>query len=129
MVLLLSQKLEFRYIDLIPSAHTRTVRSINWSPKGDLLASGSFDSTALIWTNHKFNQRLNQADAQDLEDKPGRARLPILDGEEEGKESWECLMSLEGHESKVKGVAWNRCGVLNVISVLIRRQIGMSVTG
>ncbi|EFP94234.2 uncharacterized protein PGTG_20141, partial [Puccinia graminis f. sp. tritici CRL 75-36-700-3] len=93
MVLLLSQKLEFQYIHLIPSAHTRTVQSINWSPKGDLLASGSFDLTALIWNNHKFNQRLDQADAQDLEDNPGRARSPILD-------------------SKVKGVTWNQNGNL-----------------
>ncbi|KAA1075718.1 cytosolic iron-sulfur protein assembly [Puccinia graminis f. sp. tritici] len=96
----------------LTSAHTHTVWLINWSPKGDLLASGSFDSTALIWTNHKFDQRLDQADAQDLEDEPGRARLPILDGEEEVKESWECLMSLKGHESEVKGVAWNRNGNL-----------------
>ncbi|KAA1064685.1 Cytosolic iron-sulfur protein assembly protein [Puccinia graminis f. sp. tritici] len=105
-------KLEFQYIDSIPSAHTRTVRSIDWSPKGDLLASGSFDSTASIWTNHNFDRRLDQADALDSEDEPGRAGSPILDGEGEGEESWECLMSLEGHESEVKGVAWNRNGNL-----------------
>ncbi|OAV94360.1 hypothetical protein PTTG_03379 [Puccinia triticina 1-1 BBBD Race 1] len=104
-------KLEFQYIDSIPSAHTRTVRSIDWSPKGDLLASGSFDSTASIWSSNHFEQKVNQA-GLNSEDESGRPKSPILDGEEEGEESWECLMSLEGHESEVKGVSWNRNGNL-----------------
>ncbi|KNZ53001.1 hypothetical protein VP01_3375g2 [Puccinia sorghi] len=78
---------------------------------GDLLASGSFDSTASIWTNHHFEQKLTQA-VLNSADGPERPNSPIIEGEIEGEESWECLMSLEGHESEVKGVSWNRNGNL-----------------
>lgn len=104
-------RLQFQYIDSIPGAHTRTVRSIAWSPKGALLASGSFDSTTCIWKNNRFGSHLQQP-APDSEDVAAEPRSPILDGELETEENWECLMSLEGHESEVKGVAWNRNGNL-----------------
>ncbi|KAH9818036.1 WD40-repeat-containing domain protein [Melampsora americana] len=102
----------FDYLDSIPTGHTRTVRSIQWNPSGNLLASGSFDSTVSIWSNtHPFLDH-------DLPINKDRWESEIEAEQQQDSDSqndttdWECMMSLEGHESEIKGVAWNRNGKL-----------------
>lgn len=36
-------------VDLLDHEHTKTVRSVSFSPTGNLLALGSFDSTVSVW--------------------------------------------------------------------------------
>jgi WD40 repeat protein len=54
----------------IDTGHAKTVRALAWSPSGNTLATGSFDSNVAIW------QQTNENEA---------------DGE------WECASTLEGH--------------------------------
>ena len=70
----------------ITTGHAKTVRALGWSPSGNTLATGSFDSNVGIW------QRV---------------------GDGEGEEgAWECVSSLEGHETECKGVAYSAAGTL-----------------
>ncbi|KAG0147508.1 hypothetical protein CROQUDRAFT_656074 [Cronartium quercuum f. sp. fusiforme G11] len=98
----------FNYLDSIPTGHTRTVRAINWNPTGHLLASGSFDSTVSIWSStHSFLDPVPSSSSRwesELEAEHERDQDEARD--------WECTLSLEGHESEIKGVAWNRNGKL-----------------
>ena len=70
----------------ISTDHTKTVRSVAWSPNGVSLATGSFDSNIGVY------QR---------------------EGAEDGGEGeWECAALLEGHETECKSVAWSPEGNL-----------------
>lgn len=76
----------------LTTGHRKTVRSVAWAPSGKTLAAGSFDSTVSIW------ERVGGED----EDPEG------------GNDSseWECVTTLEGHESECKSVAYSRDGGL-----------------
>lgn len=77
--------LQFAHSSTIPTAHTRTIRSVSFSPTGNTLASASFDSTVGIWTQNN----------------------------EEGMGGeWEGLDPLEGHESECKSIQWSFDGRL-----------------
>lgn len=90
---------KFQLLTEIPSAHKRTVRSVAWSPTGKTLATGSFDSTVGIWEEVDEVEGIDGAD-------PERATHT-----EEPKE-WECITTLEGHESECKSVRWSSDGNL-----------------
>jgi WD40 repeat protein len=79
----------FQFATEIATGHRKTVRSIAWAPSGKTLATASFDSTVSIW-----------------ERSPG--------DEEEGEElgDWECISTLEGHDSECKSVAYSSDGSL-----------------
>ncbi|WVR04866.1 hypothetical protein IAU60_001878 [Kwoniella sp. DSM 27419] len=97
---------------VIETEHKRTVRSVAWSPDGKTFASGSFDSTVGVW-----EEVIPNSDDEDSDDeaqgvyKPG----PGGDGDDEmqGKQKqWECVTTLEGHESECKSVGWSSDGAL-----------------
>ena len=65
----------------LEEGQSRTIRCVEWSPDGSLLASASFDGSVVVWQ------------AQDVAFK-----------------SWEKIASLEGHDSEVKCVSWSSDG-------------------
>ncbi|KAH8101851.1 WD40 repeat-like protein [Cristinia sonorae] len=77
-----SESLTFSHTTTIPTGHTKTVRSVAWSPAGTTLATASFDSNIGIWAQ-----------------------------EEEGGD-WECMSLLEGHETECKSVSYSSSGTL-----------------
>ncbi|KTW29861.1 hypothetical protein T552_01065 [Pneumocystis carinii B80] len=73
-------------IATLEGGHQRSIRSVSWKPqtKGDIiLATASFDGTVGIW-----------------------------EPDYENKSEWECMATLEGHESEVKSVNWSSDGGL-----------------
>ena len=77
--------LKFELDASITTGHLKTVRALAWSPSGNTLVTGSFDSNVGIWQQ-------------------------VGDEGEEG--AWECVSSLEGHETECKGVAYSAAGTL-----------------
>lgn len=79
----------------LDTGHGRTVRALTWTPDGMVLATASFDSTIGVWE-------------------------PVQEYEEGGEDAhaaaglgeWECVGTLEGHDSEVKGVAFSYDGTL-----------------
>lgn len=66
----------------LTGAHQKTIRSLDFSPDGNLLAAASFDGTVSIWlTNNKNNSN-----------------------------TVKCITMLEGHENEVKDVAFSPSG-------------------
>lgn len=76
-------------VAILEDVHSRTIRSVAWSPDGRLLATASFDRTVAVWEKTSD---------------PGR-------GGTEARLVWELAATLEGHESEVKGVAWSSDGI------------------
>jgi hypothetical protein len=92
-----NDRFEFRFLQEIPTAHKRTIRSIAWSPNGKSLATGSFDSTVGIW--------------EEVDEYEGVEGVERYQDDPVEKE-WECITTLEGHESECKGVSWSSDGTL-----------------
>lgn len=74
-------------VHVLEGAHTGTIRSCCWSPDGRFLATASFDKTIVLWER-------------------------MISDHDDRQEVWESVAVLEGHESEVKGVAWNPNGSL-----------------
>ncbi|KAF8634809.1 hypothetical protein AX17_004062 [Amanita inopinata Kibby_2008] len=89
-----AKDIKFSLYNVIPTGHTKTVRAVAWSPSGETLATGSFDSNIGIW-----EQEVEEGNG----DESG-------DGTKKGE--WECASLLEGHETECKSVGYSCDGNL-----------------
>ena len=89
----------FSLLNTIQTGHTRTVRSVGWSPSGTSLATASFDGGIGIW-----EQEPPEDDEMDVDEVTLRERIRPDD--------WECMSTLEGHESECKSAAYSPSGNL-----------------
>lgn len=100
----------FALRETIPTGHKRTVRQVAWSPSGRTLATASFDSTVGIWQALEEGGGADD-DAADA-DGIGGDTVDVSGEAASGNTLWDCIGTLEGHESECKSVAFNRNGTL-----------------
>lgn len=98
-----SKQPAFNLREVIPTGHQRTVRQVAWSPDGHIMATASFDSTVGIW------ERIQDIDA----DQAPEQTLHLSNGGAHVDEpEWDCVGTLEGHESECKSVAFSHSGLV-----------------
>lgn len=82
---------KFSVASSITTDHARTVRSVAWAPSGQTLATASFDSNIGIWE---------------------AVRDDSWEENNAGQVEWDCVGTLEGHETECKSVAYSCTGTL-----------------
>lgn len=124
-----SDKPVIHHVKTITTEHKRTIRSLAWAPSGKTLATGSFDSSVAIWeeadgdAEEEDEEEEEQAVGQEGVYKPKKASKvkgeDVEMGDEDGQDGgegkvkeWECVTTLEGHESECKAVGWSSDGAL-----------------
>lgn len=100
-------EVKFVLRETIPTGHKRTVRQVAWSPSGRTLATASFDSTVGIWQPlESYEESSTQGQSGGTVDVTGEASSNPT------TTIWDCIGTLEGHESECKSVSFNRNGTL-----------------
>ena len=104
------------YLKTINTQHKKSVRSISWAPSGKTLATGSFDSSVAVWEEVDPDAEDDGGSEGDegVYRPNGATKVEGNDdGDEEVREKeWECVTTLEGHESECKSVAFSSDGAL-----------------
>ena len=90
------------YLKTISTNHTKSIRSISWAPSGKTLATGSFDSSVAVWEEVDPDHDEGEGVERNGQDVNGGS----------GEKEWECVTTLEGHESECKSVAFSSDGAL-----------------
>lgn len=108
---------QFVLRETIPTGHKRTVRQVSWSPSGRTLATASFDSTVGIWQPLDSDGNLvsHAGSGSSSASAAGASNTVDVSGEpsSSGIETiWDCIGTLEGHDSECKSVSFNRTGSL-----------------
>jgi WD40 repeat protein len=119
-----SPKPRIELLSVIPTQHKKSIRSVAWAPSGKTLATGSFDSTVGVW--EEVDPEDAEAEGEEGTEGVVRSKSGLKASEEEdddeeqggpeeikknGKE-WECVTTLEGHESECKSVGFSSDGSL-----------------
>lgn len=98
------------YLKTISTQHKKSVRSISWAPSGKTLATGSFDSSVAVWEEVDPDA---EDDGEEGVYRPnGAAEAGPSGAGAGGEKEWECVTTLEGHESECKSVAFSSDGAL-----------------
>lgn len=95
---------DFKLHSVVSGGHKRSVRAAAWKPgvKGEsVLATGSFDASVGLW-------RRSDTDLPEKSLGLGNSN----ESEDEEEDGWRFSVLLDGHESEVKGVAFNAGGQL-----------------
>ncbi|KAJ1017847.1 hypothetical protein NDA16_005163 [Ustilago loliicola] len=102
-----SKQPSFNLREVIPTGHQRTVRQVAWSPDGKILATASFDSTVGIWERIQDIDGTSELEGNDQ----GAGPVALSNGGAHVDEpEWDCVGTLEGHESECKSVAFSYTG-------------------
>jgi WD40 repeat protein len=109
-----SPKPRFDFQQSVTTEHKKSVRSISWAKSGRTLATGSFDSSVGIWEEVDDEGDVREGifkpkKVDNSEDEEGEDEE---DEEEIGGKEWECVTTLEGHDSECKSVAFSSDGGL-----------------
>ncbi|KAF2665628.1 cytosolic iron-sulfur protein assembly protein 1 [Microthyrium microscopicum] len=97
---------DYRLHSIASGGHKRSVRAAAWKPgvKGEsVLATGSFDASVGVWRRWDDGEIQVHKDPRDEDEDEDEGV-----GEEE--DGWRFSVILDGHESEVKGVAFNAGG-------------------
>ncbi|KAK0562499.1 Cytosolic iron-sulfur protein assembly protein [Tilletia horrida] len=93
----------FRLADTLNTGHRRTVRQIEWATNGRLFATASFDATIGIWEKVTPADRHHEHDHDEHDHDHDHAH----DEDAEPESEWDCVGTLEGHDSECKSIAFS----------------------
>merc|ERR1739848_782965 len=105
-------------VDKLEGSHTKTIRRCEFSRCDSMIASVSFDATTCIWDKKFGKHRHHHHHHYEQQQREEREVEEVDDFDEEDREGerdeqqWELLVTLEGHESEIKDVAWSPDGEL-----------------
>jgi WD40 repeat protein len=114
-----SHKFDRKHLILTYRGHTRTVSTVTWSPRGDRLASSSWDKTAQVWEASSGERLLtyerHREGIDTLAWSPNGLYL-ASGGDDQTIDIWDAqsgrtLQTYHGHTSVVRAVSWSPDGL------------------
>ncbi|PWN93115.1 WD40 repeat-like protein [Acaromyces ingoldii] len=102
----------FELKETIPTGHRRTVRDVAWHPSGKSLATASFDSTVGIWERVADVMAAAGGGQSRHDDDEDEVMARGSENKDDGGAEWDCIGTLEGHDSECKAVGFSYTGGL-----------------